>query len=78
MIIRRTILKQELAVKLFPSSINADSAMQLLRKEIRETPNLKLRLFENGNKRHAHYFTHKQIEIILEHFCITPEEFEQL
>ena len=29
-------------------------------------------------KKHAHYFTHKQLEIILEHFCITPEEFEQL
>ena len=78
MIIRRTILKQELAVKLFPSSINSESAMQLLRKEIRETPKLKQRLFEKENKRSVHYFTHKQLEIILEHFCITPEEFEQL
>lgn len=78
MIIRRTILKQELAVKLFPSSINAESAMQLLRKEIRETPKLKQRLFEKENKRGVHYFTHRQLEIILDHFCITPEEFEQL
>jgi hypothetical protein len=78
MIIRRTILKQELAVKLFPSSINAESAMQLLRKEIRETPKLKQRLFDKENKRSVHYFTHKQLEIILEHFCITAEEFEQL
>jgi tRNA C32,U32 (ribose-2'-O)-methylase TrmJ len=78
MIIRRTILKQELAVKLFPSSLNVESAMQLLRKEIRETPNLKQRLYETVSRTQTHYFTHKQLEIILEHFCITPKEFEQL
>jgi len=75
---RRTILKQELAVKLFPDSQNVESAMQLLRKEIRQTPKLQKALSKNSSKKYAHYFTHKQLEIFLEHFCITPEEFEQL
>ena len=78
MVFRRTILKQELAVKLFPNSLNAESAMQLLRREIRQTPQLKQRLFENGDNKQVHYFSHKQLEILLEHFCITMEEFEQL
>ena len=78
MAFRRTILKQELAVKLFPDSLSAESAMQLLRKEIRLTPNLKQSLFEKESNNRMHYFTHKQLEIIIEHFCITPEEFEQL
>jgi uncharacterized protein YqeY len=75
---RRTILKQELAVKLFANSLNPDSAMQLLRKEIRQSKNLKRQLYENGCTNQLQYFNHKQIEIILEHFCISPEEFEQL
>jgi len=78
MAFRRTILKQELAVKLFPDSLNAESAMQLLRKEIRETPKLKQHLFESGESKYVHYFTHKQLAIILEHFCIKQEEFEKL
>ena len=78
MAFRRTILKQELAVKLFPDSLTAESAMQLLRKEIRLTPMLKQRLFEKGIRSRVHYFTHRQLAIILEHFCITQEEFELL
>lgn len=78
MAFRRTILKQELAVKLYPDSLNAESAMQLLRREIRQTPQLEQCLYENGDNKHVHYFSHKQLEIILEHFCITAEEFEQL
>lgn len=78
MAFRRTILKQELAVKLYPNSLNAESAMQLLRREIRQTPQLKQRLYENGDNKHVHYFSHKQLEILLKHFSITVEEFEQL
>ena len=78
MAFRRTILKQELAVKLYPDSLSAESAMQLLRKEIRLTPNLKLSLFEKKSNSRVHYFTHKQLAIILDHFCISQEEFEQL
>lgn len=78
MAFRRTILKQELAVKLFPDSLSAESAMQLLRKEIRQTPTLKHLLFEKGIRSRVHYFTHKQLAIILDHFSITQEEFEQL
>ena len=76
MAFRRTILKQELAVKLYPDSLSAESAMQLLRKEIRLT--LKQSLFEKKSNSRVHYFTHKQLAIILDHFCISQEEFEQL
>jgi Mg2+ and Co2+ transporter CorA len=78
MAFRRTILKQELAVKLYPDSLSAESAMQLLRKEIRLTPNLKQSLFKKESNSRVHYFTHKQLAIILDHFCISQEEFEQL
>ena len=75
---RRTILKQELAVKLFPNSLNTESSMQLLRKEIRLTPMLKESIYENSKNTYVHYFTHKQLLIILEHFCITLDNFELL
>ncbi len=78
MIFRRTILKQELAVKLYPDSSNADSAMQLLRKEIRRTATLKLNLYKEHSKSNTPYFTHKQLAILLDHYCITEEEFEKL
>jgi len=78
MIIRRTILKQELAVKLYPDSINTESAMQLLRKEIRRTPRLNQELFKDQPKSNTPYFTHTQLEILLNHYCITAEEFKQL
>ncbi len=78
MILRRTILKQELAVKLYPDSVNVESAMQLLRKEIRRTPTLHQRLFKDYPKSNTPYFTHKQLEILLEHYCIEPEEFKLL
>lgn len=78
MAFRRTILKQELAVKLFPDSLNSESAMQLLRKEIRQTPELKRSLFNNEHQNRVHYFTHRQLATVLKHFCITHEEFEQL
>lgn len=78
MIIRRTILKQDLAVKLFPQSSNANAAMQLLRKEIRETPVLLEKLSKMSRTKRAHYYTHKELEVILEHFCISREEFEKL
>ena len=55
MIKRRPILKQEVAMKLFPDSITKESAMQLLRCEIRRTPMLK----KNGC-----------MEIALENKCI--------
>lgn len=78
MLFRRTILKQDLAVKLFPQSSNVNAAMQLLRKEIKHSPELYKKLtLVNRNKR-AHYYTHKELEIILEHFCISREEFEEL
>ncbi len=76
MIFRRTILKQELATKLYPDSINVESAMQLLRKEIRRTPKLKEKLFKDYPQSNTPYYTHRQLAIILDHYCITPEEFD--
>ncbi len=78
MIIRRTILKQEVAVKLYPDSNNAESAMQLLRKEIRNTPILKEKLFMIHPQSNTPYFTNKQLDILLHHYSITAEEFKNL
>ena len=44
MIFRRTILKQDLAIKLYPQSSNINAAMQLLRKEIKLSPELNNKL----------------------------------
>ncbi len=74
----RTILKQDLAVKLYPQSSNINSAMQLLRKEIKLSPALNNKLDLLTRNKRAHYFTHKELEVILEHFCIREEEFEGL
>lgn len=77
MTIRRTILKQELVKKLYPDSISIKSAMQQLRNEIEICPALKARIQQAGNTR-RHYYNKQQLLLILEHFCITLEEFEQL
>ncbi len=78
MIFRRTILKQDLAIKLYPQSSNANAAMQLLRKEIKLSPGLNKKLNLITKNRRAHYFTHKELEVILDYFCISQEEFELL
>ena len=62
MIVRRTILKQVLAVKLYPDSINSEAAMQLLRKEINRTPSLKENLYREHTKSNTPYFTHNQLK----------------
>jgi hypothetical protein len=78
MILPRTILKQDLATKLYPQSSNVISAMQLLRKEIKLSPELNAKLDALTRNKRAHYYTHKELEVILEHFCIGLEEFEGL
>jgi hypothetical protein len=78
MILPRTILKQDLAKKLYPQSSNTTSAMQLLRKEIKLSKELSCKLDKLMRNKRAHYFTHKELEVILEHFCINQEEFEGL
>jgi len=78
MILPRTILKQDLAIKLYPQSSNTTSAMQLLRKEIKVSQELSTKLDKLTRNKRAHYFTHKELEVILEHFCIDREEFEEL
>lgn len=78
MILPRTLLKQDLAAKLYPQSSNVSSAMQLLRKEIKLSPGLNSKLDVLTRNRRAHYYTHKELEVILEHFCISQEEFEML
>ena len=77
MINRRTILKQELVKKLYPDSISTRSALQQLRKEISLCPEIKQKIEEAGHTK-KHYYNHRQLEILLEHFSITQEEFEQL
>lgn len=77
MIIRRTILKQELVKKLYPDSISVNAAMQQLRREIEICPTLKKQIEQAGRTK-WHYYNKQQLLLILRHFCITLEEFEQL
>ncbi len=73
--IPRTILKQALAIKLYPNSANTEAAMQLLRREIRLNPILKEKLYKEHRKSNTPYFTHMQLKIILEHYSIAIDEF---
>lgn len=77
MTLRRTILKQDLVKKLYPDSISIKSAMQQLRNEIEICPALKERIRQAGHTK-RHYYNKRQLFLILEHFCITLDEFEQL
>ncbi len=77
MIIRRTILKQDLVKKLYPDSVSVDAAMQQLRRDIELCPQLKEQIANTGQTK-RHYYNKQQLLLILEHFCITLEEFEQL
>lgn len=77
MILRRTILKQELVKKLYPDSISVKSALQQLRRDIDLCPELKEKIAVAGHTR-RHYYNLQQLNIILDHFCISHEEFEQL
>ena len=76
MINRRTILKHDLVKKLYPDSISVKSAMQQLRREIEICSKLKERIAQAGHTK-RHYYNKQQLSIILEHFCITSEEFEK-
>jgi hypothetical protein len=77
MTVRRTILKQELVKKLYPDSISIKSAMQQLRNEIEICPALKEQIEKAGHTK-RHYYNKHQLLLILEHFCITLDEFEHL
>ena len=74
---RRTILKQDIVKKLYPDSISIRSAMEQLRKEINLSSEIKEKIAKRGSI-HKHYYNYKQLQIILEHFSITNEEFENL
>jgi len=75
--IKRTILKQDLVKKLYPDSISVKSALEQLRREINLSHQLKTSLQEAGSMR-KHYYNKNQLLLLLEHFCITSEEFNQL
>lgn len=77
MTIGRTILKQELVKKLYPNSISVNSAMEQLRNEINQSTELKQKIVVAGNAR-RHYYNKRQLLLILEHFCMPLEEFQQL
>lgn len=77
MTLRRTILKQEIVAKLYPNSISVKSALQQLRKEINLCPEVKAHMEQAGNMRN-HYYNKQQFEILLKHFDLTLEEYNQL
>jgi len=78
MVIKRTILKQEFAHKLFPDCVSTRASMQKLRKEIKENPNLSEKLYQRKNSKKVHYYTNQQVKVVLEHFCLSNEEFAEL
>lgn len=75
--IRRTILKQEVAMKLYPDSVSVKSALQNLRRDLSLCPEVKEKIAVVGHTR-RHYYNLRQLHIILDHFCISHDEFEQL
>ena len=77
MTFRRTILKQELVKKLYPDSTSVNAALQQLRRDIEICPELKEKIAGAGHTK-RHYCNKQQLMIILEHFCITLDEFELL
>lgn len=77
MILRRTILKQDLVKKLYPDSQSIKSALQNLRRDIDLCPELKESIAKAGHTR-RHYYNLQQFNLIITHFGITAEEFELL
>jgi hypothetical protein len=77
MILRRTILKQELVKKLYPDSVSTKSALQLLRNEIDLCSQLKEKIGQAGHLR-KHTYNFEQIKLILEHFSLTIEDYNLL
>jgi len=55
-----------------------NAAMQLLRKEIKFSRELYYKLDKMTRNKRAHYYTHKELEVILEYFGVSQEEFEML
>ncbi len=72
---RRTLLKQELARKLYPDSISPASSLQQLRREINLSPTLKEQLEQAGNTR-KHYYNIKQVQLIMAHLGIDLDELD--
>lgn len=75
--LKRTVLKQEIAIKLYPDSISEHAALQHLRREINTNPEIKSKISKAGYTR-KHYYNKQQLEIILTHLCVSMDEFEQL
>ncbi|WP_353890479.1 DUF4248 domain-containing protein [Carboxylicivirga marina] len=68
--------KTRFSNKTIPS--NTTAAIQLLRKEIKASQELSSKLDKLTRNKRAHYFTHIELGIILKHFGISQEEFEDL
>jgi len=77
MILRRTILKQELVKKLYPDSVSTKSALQLLRNEIDLCPQLKEKIGQVGHLR-KHTYNFEQLNLILDHFSLSLEDYNLL
>ena len=75
---KRTILKQEVAEKLYPNSCSRKSAMQQMRNEIKSLPKLEKRLKSEVKNIRLHYYTIKQLRMILENLGISFEEYKHL
>ena len=77
MILRRTFLKHDIVKKLYPTSRSARSAMNMLRKEINSSQEIRKRI-SNAGPTKKHYYNKNQLKIILEHLNVSIDEFEEL
>ena len=77
MMLRRTFLKHDIVRKLYPTSKSARSGMNMLRKEINSSPELRKRISTSGPTK-KHYYNKNQLKIILEHLDVSVKEFEEL
>lgn len=74
---RRTVLKQDLVKKIYPDSISTKSAMQQLRNEIDLCPELKEKITQAGHML-KHTYNFEQLRLILDHFSLSLEDYNQL
>lgn len=75
--IQRTILKQELANKLYPNSASDGAAMKQLQRELRPSAELRQQIAGAGPTKST-YYTRQQALLILGHLNISEEEYARL
>jgi len=74
---KRTFLKHDIVKKLYPTSRSIRSGMNMLRKEINASKELRKRI-SNAGPTKKHYYNKNQLKIILEYLNVDENEFDEL